>query len=295
MAPPINKQKSISYRAKENTVCPICDHEFQQELLHSGGGRLIAGKLTQELRRLYEPNKKFGRVFPLAYSVVVCPQCLYSGFSKDYRLIDPSEVENIQKRTVQRRTGIEKIVGPVDFHEDRNLVHGAASYVLAIDCYQLRGQNVAPTPKKAICSIRSAWLFGDLAEDFPTLGFDKVRDFMYTKAVEYYDPTLDIMSTGREPHEQFTMLLGPDTDNNWGFDGVIYLNGYLTLKYLKMLADTKEAQLELLDRNKRFLGKLYGMGRASKSKPSVIIDMSKELYESIQKLMEEMTGTVPAG
>lgn len=290
----VNKQKALSYRAKENTVCPICDFEFPKEVLFSGGGRLIAGKLTQELRRLYEPNRKFGRVYPLAYPIVVCPQCLYSSFSNDFRLIDPSEVEGIQKRTVQRRTGIEKIIGPVDFNEDRNLVLGAGSYLLAIDSYQQRGPNVAPTPKKAICSIRAAWLLGDLHEEFPTLGFDKVRDFMYTKAVEYYDPTLDIMSTGREPHDQFTSLLGPDVDNNWGFDGVIYINGYLTLRYLKMLADTKEGQLELLDRNKRFLGKLYGMGRASKSKPSVIIDMAKELYESIQKLMEEMTGTAPA-
>ena len=51
---------------------------------------------------------------------------------------------------------MEKIVGPVDFAEDRNMVTGAATYLLAIDCYQMRGMGVAPTPKKAICALRAA-------------------------------------------------------------------------------------------------------------------------------------------
>ena len=36
--------KSISYRSKNKTTCPVCRFEFAKENLHSGGGRLIAGK-----------------------------------------------------------------------------------------------------------------------------------------------------------------------------------------------------------------------------------------------------------
>ena len=81
--------KAISYRSKNKTNCPVCRFEFARENLHSGGGRLIAGKLTEELRRLYEVSKKFGRVYPLAYEVVTCPQCLYSAFANDFEKLDP--------------------------------------------------------------------------------------------------------------------------------------------------------------------------------------------------------------
>ncbi len=290
----VDKAKAISYRAKEKTTCPVCRAEFQVEMLHSGGGRLIAGKLTPELRRLYEVSKKYGKVYPLAYSIVVCPQCLYASFPKEFEKLDGGPLEEIKRSTADRRMAIEKIVGPVDFSDDRNLVTGAASYLLAIECYQKRDMSVAPTPKKAICSLRGAWLFSDLNDEFPGLGFDKVRDFLYTKSVLYYSPTLDIMTNGREPHDQFLALLGPDTDKNWGFDGVIYINGYLTRRYLDKLAPSPLQKIEMLDRCKRHLGKLYGMGRASSSKPSVIIDMAKDLYEQISTQLEEMQAGAPA-
>lgn len=284
----VQKVKSISYRSKEATRCPICNHEFHTELLHTGGGRLIAGKLTAELRRLYDVSRKYGRVYPLAYQIVTCPQCLYSSFPKDFNQLQPDEVQEIKPATTARRTGIEKITGPVNFTEDRNLVLGAASYILALDCYQMRGMQVAPTPKKAICSLRAAWLFDDMNTEFPKLGFDKVRDFLYLKSVAYYQPTLEIMSTGREPHDQFLNILGPDTDNNWGFDGVVYLNGYLTNRFLERVAKDPDKQYKMLDQCKRHLGKLYGMGKASKSKPSVLMDMAKDLYEAISERMEEI-------
>lgn len=282
------KTKPVSYRIKDKTRCPVCGHDFHREQLHSGGGRLIAGKLTPELRRLYEVSKKYGRIYPLAYSIITCPQCLYSSFPNDYMDVDKSEVEELRRDISNRRMGIEKIVGPIDFNEDRNLVLGAASYILAIDAYQRRNYNIAPTPKKAVCSLRGAWLFSDLNEEFPGRGFDKITEFLYLKAVFYYNPTLDIMSTGKEPHEQFINLLGPDTDNNWGFDGVIYINGYLTKKYLKRLATEPQEQAEILEKSRRHLGKLYGMGKASKSKPSVIIDLAKDLYEEYSNLIDKM-------
>lgn len=283
-----SKTKPVSYRVKDKTTCPVCRHEFQREQLHSGGGRLIAGKLTNELRRTYEISKKFGRIYPPAYSIITCPKCLYSSFSGDFNMVAPEEVGSLQAKIMERRNLIEKILGPLDFNEDRNLVLGAASYLLAYESYQQRNAQVAPTPKKALCAIRGAWFFGDLHEEFPDKSFDKIRDFLYLKAVKNYSPTLDILSNGREPLEQFQNILGPDTDQNWGFDGVVYLNGYLTNKYLEKLASDPKEQLDILEKSRRHLGKLYGMGKASKNKPTVIIDLAKELYEGVTERMEEM-------
>lgn len=280
--------KAISYRVKEGRICPVCSFDYRLEKLHSGGGRLIAADLTKELRRLYQVSKKFGRVYPLAYQVLTCPQCLYSSYQNDFMDIAGEELNEIKNATTDRRMNIEKIVGPVDFNEDRNLVLGAASYLLAIDCYQKRGIEIAPTPKKAISSMRGAWLFGDLNTEFPGKGFEKIQDLLYMKAVGYYSPILEIMGTGSEAHDKFINLLGPDTDKNWGFDGVIYLNGYLTNKYLTKVTSSKEQRIAILDKCKMHLGKLYGAGRSSSSKPSVIINLAKDLYEDISAQLDEL-------
>lgn len=282
--------KAISYRVKEGIACPVCSFDYRREKLHSGGGRLIAADLTNELRRLYQVSKKFGRVYPLAYEVCTCPQCLYSAYEIDYKNLATDELQEIKAASQDRRMQIEKILGPLDFNEDRNLVLGAASYLLAIDCYQKRGIEVAPTPKKAISSMRAAWLIGDLEDEFPGKGFAKVQDLLYMKAVTYYSPMLEIMGTGSEAHEKFIKLLGPDTDKNWGFDGVIYLNGYLSNKYLARITNSEEQRIAVLERNKQHLGKLYGAGRSSSSKPSVIINLAKDLYEDISKQLDQLKG-----
>lgn len=285
-----SQNRKISFRAKDNSVCPVCNEVHQKEQMFQGGGRLIAGKLTQELRRLYEKNKKFGRVGPSDYILSVCPKCLYTSFTRDWDGISPAEVEALRMSSDQRRAFLEKILGPVDFYQDRNLVLGAASYLLAIECYQKRGVSVAPTPKKAIASIRAAWYFDDLSTEFPGMNFEKVRDFMYKKAAIYYSSTLELMQSGAEPVDSIQGALGPDVDNNWGFDGVVYLNAFLTRKFLEQLAEKKEDQLQLLIKAKRMLARLYGSGKSSKGKPSAIIEMARELYDEYGALIEAMGG-----
>lgn len=108
--------------------------------------------------------------------------------------------------------------------------------------------------------------------------------------MNYYKTLMDIMSSGSEPHDQFVHLLGPDTDKNWGFDGVIYLNGYFNFKFLDELAKNDEEKLKILEESKRLVGKLYGMGKASKAKPSVLINLARDLYESINAKIEQITG-----
>ncbi len=146
-------------------------------------------------------SKKYGRVYPLAYEIVTCPQCLYSSFPKDFEKVEAAEVEDLKNATQDRKNGAHSIVGPIDFNGDRNLVSGAISYILAIDCYQKRDMGCAPTPKKAICSMRGAWLFSELDEEFPGMGYDNIVEFLYMKAGTYYKSTLEIMSNAHEREE----------------------------------------------------------------------------------------------
>ncbi len=282
--------KKASFKSKDNSVCPACNTVHQREQMFAGGGRLIAGKLTKELRRLYEKNKKYGRINPNDYVIVVCPKCLYASFPKDWSTLQGPDLERMKSHSGDRRVNIEKILGPLDFLQDRNLITGAASFLLAVDSYQNRSPKDAPTPKKAVCALKSAWYFDDLHSEFPNLGYDKVRDTLYAKASNWYMLTLDIMQTGAEPVDSAAPILGPDTDNNWGFDGVIYLNASLAMKFRDMLAETDEDRVKLLSKSKRMLAKLYGSGKSSKSKPSAILDMAKELYDELAQLINDMGG-----
>ena len=42
------KKGSITYWAKEKVKCPVCGKAFDQEVMHKGGGRMIAGRLTDD-------------------------------------------------------------------------------------------------------------------------------------------------------------------------------------------------------------------------------------------------------
>jgi len=283
-----SSQKKISFFATSDTECPVCKTGHRKEELFSGGGRLVAGKLTPELRRTYLENKKFGVIYPLAYAVQVCPACVYAAYPKDFGRISVDEIQGIKAQTEHRRQLLETLFNKVDFKENRSLVHGVASMVLAIDCYHLRLPSIAPTLKKAVSSLRAAWLFDDLFQLASYRPYDKVREFYYMEAVRNYMSVLDLMQTGKEPIEQEGYAIGPDLDHNWGPDGIIYLNAYLTRKYYSKLAEAKGEQIKMLEYAKRYLSKLYGMGRSSKSKPSVLVDMSKELYDEIGQILTDL-------
>ena len=70
-----DKKPTISFYAKEQIDCPVCRKFFRREEMLSGGGRMIAGNLTDELRRIFEPSVKYGQVYPLIYSIGTRPHC----------------------------------------------------------------------------------------------------------------------------------------------------------------------------------------------------------------------------
>ncbi|MBN1495256.1 MAG: DUF2225 domain-containing protein [Spirochaetes bacterium] len=281
----MDKDLRLSYRQKNPSVCPVCSFEFHREELLSGGGRLIAGKLTDELKRNYDVSKKYGKVCPLAYVLTVCPSCYYSAFPKDFETLENSEIDKIRELTAARKNVVKKFFGSLDFNANRELKTGAASYMLAVDCYSYRNKKVAPTFKIALSSLRAAWLFNDLSKENPEGAYGKIAVFFYKKAYQSYVKMIDILQTGAEPVDAAGNM-GPDTDKNWGYEGVLYLTAVLTLKVGSKDPDPKK-RMENLEKCKRYLSRLFGSGKTSKSKPSELLDKTKDIYDKINQLLDE--------
>jgi len=277
--------KKISYRHKDATICPICSYEFHREDMLTGGGRLNVGKLTDELRRLYEKNQKFGKIYPLAYLISVCPRCLYSSYQKDFNNISKEELVKIRSTTDKRKHSINKFFGTIDFNLDRNLTLGAASFLLSVECYSFRNKNTAPTIKKAVSSIRAAWLFDDLFTEVQNKSFKKISNFFYKKAYIFYHQSLELLQKGEE-HLEDGGNIGPDFDKNWGYDGILYLCSYLTLKIGSTEKNIKQ-KIENFERTKRFLSKLFGSGKTSKAKPGALIEKIRDLYDKINEMLDQ--------
>ncbi|HPS57122.1 MAG TPA: DUF2225 domain-containing protein [Spirochaetota bacterium] len=282
----MEETKKITFRQKNATLCPACRNEFFREEMFTGGGRLIADKLTDELRMIYKENKKWGRIYPLSYLLNVCPNCLFTGYPKDFNDVTDEEIIKIQEMRSARKNAVNKFFGDLDFNQDRNLLIGAASYMLAVDCYNLRRKNVAPTFKKAVSSIRGAWLFSDLGDEFPDRPYKKMSLFFYKKAYDYYFKVLELIQNGAEPADAAGNM-GPDSDKNWGYEGILYLSAILTVNFGAREKDPVK-RAENFRRSKMYLSRLFGMGKSSKSTPSDLIEKTRILYEKINQTMESL-------
>jgi hypothetical protein len=277
------QKKKISYRQKNPTSCPICGHKFHREEMLTGRGRLMAGNLTDELRRKYEVNPKFGVIYPLAYLVTVCPKCLYAAYPKDFDTLLPDEIEKVRNLALARSNSIKKFFGSLSFNDDRSLEHGAASYMLAVEIYNIRNKKVAPTFKMAVSSLRAAWLFSDLAKLHSEKPYNKISTFFYVKAYNYYGLVLEYIQSGEEPAEAAGHM-GPDFDKNWGYDGILYLYAMLTMKIGAREKDIKK-RIENFEKTKRYLSRVFGMGKSSKNKPGAILDMTKDLFDKMNEML----------
>ncbi|MCL1833432.1 MAG: DUF2225 domain-containing protein [Leptospirales bacterium] len=285
--------KKISFRQKNPTTCPICNYEFYREEMFTGSGRLIAEKLTDELRRMYKPSSKYGKIYPLAYTLTVCPDCLYTAYQKDFNDITQDEVVKLQDMKQARQDAQAKFFDRLDFQDDRDLMLGAASYMLAVDCYNFRRKNVAPTFKMGISSIRAAWLFSDLAEEFPDKMYKKLSLFFYKKAYESYIKILDLLQSGGEPAEAAGNM-GPDTDRNWGYEGILYVSAVLTVKYGAAEKDTAK-KIQNFNTSKKYLSRLFGAGKSSKNTPSDLLDKTRILFEKINTMVAQWEAETEEG
>ena len=273
------KKPAISYWAKEEVMCPVCQKPFKQEVMHQGGGRTIAGNLTDELHRNYEPSKKFGRVYPLIYEIGVCPNCHTALFWKDFKGIkDGATFDRLAASSDKRIRAVENIFPHYNVNDERTLFDGAAIYYLALLCYENVDIAYSPTFKRAEVALRLAWLCQDIEHVSPGHNYDYIAQVFYRKALFFYQQTL-INETGRIESIESVSHFGPDTDKNYGYDGIIYLSGLLEYKYGQR--ENLQLRLKKLEDSKKAIARIFGLGKSSKAKPGPLLEVARDLYDKI--------------
>lgn len=271
---------SITFFSKEDIQCPVCEHTFKREDLRTGRGRLIAGSLTDELRRLYEPTEKFGEVYPLVYSITVCPKCRYAAFPQDFGVVPLGAMSAIEGENEERKKSLEKVFPDLDFEEPRTLKTGVASYHYTIHCMQHFPKEFSPTIKSGLAALRAAWLSADLNRKYPGEHFDYLSQIYYHKAWFLYTQALRYEEDGTEGIAD-AGVLGPDIDQNYGYDGVLYIAAQLEFKHGPR--DNPELRKASLERAKTMVGRLFGLGKASKNKPSTLLERAREIHSAINR------------
>lgn len=274
----------ITFFSKTPITCPICDAKFYREELRTGRGRLNAGELTKELRRTYIPSQKYGEVYPLIYPVTVCPGCYYAAYHPDFLEIPGEGLERLRAEEQTRIANVQLLFDTVDFTNPRTLQEGCASYYLATSCYEHFDKSVSPRFKQGLSCLRGAWLCSDLHRKRPNDNYDYLAKVFYRKARFFYAYAVKLEQTGGETLSA-TRHLGPDLDKNYGYDGVLYLTGWLEYKYGPR--SDPEKRRASLSRAKRTVARIFGMGRTSKDKPAAILDNAREVYEEITKELGE--------
>jgi hypothetical protein len=280
--PESDKEKKVTFISKDPIVCPACEAPFNREELFSG--RVNAGNLTDELHRTYIPMHNYGEVFPLIYELTVCPSCWYTAYKADFVGIPPKAAAAIKDGTAARVEAAQRIFAGTDFNSPRGLIEGAASYYLAMLSYEHLPKEYSPTIKQGLSAIRAAWLCNYLDQKRPGENFVYAARVFYAKARFLYRLAVELEQKGKE---QLTTVkwLGPDTDKNYGFEGVLYLSAMLELKYGPRTDEAKRA--ESLDACKRTIAKMFGIGRKSKSKPGPLVDKVRDLYDQLKKELHQ--------
>jgi uncharacterized protein len=279
--------QKVTFFEKKQSVCPVCDAKFFREDLLSGGGRLIAGDLTKELRRQYEPSKKFGAIHPLIYPVTVCPMCYFAALPVDFSTLPEANLKKAEVNSDERRESVSLLFPSLDFSGPRTLREGIASHYFAVMCCDLFDKKANPTFKAGLASLRAAWLLGDLGSTEPGENWDHLARLFYRKALFYYQLALERESAGQEAFDQ-ALAFGPDLDKNYGYFGVIYLAAYLEYEY--GIKNDPQKRATNLEYARRMMAKIFGVGKSSKNKPSAILDSSKEVYEAIGAEIESLQG-----
>ncbi|MEJ5272972.1 MAG: DUF2225 domain-containing protein [Spirochaetota bacterium] len=277
----------VSFFANEETICPICEEKFRIEKMLSGRGRLNAGKLTDELRRLYIPTPKYGLVNPLYYIIVTCPNCFYSAYEQDFKNIPPSNIDQLRNDIVKRKKFVYDSFGPIDFKKERKILEGLVSLVMAQYSYAFFPQKIAPTTKIAISSLRAAWLATDLENEKKDKFYANLKNTLYKKAYNYYSKAYTLLNNGKENVEA-AGFLGPDLDKNYGFNGFLYVYGVLLYKYGLPEIDDNAEKIKLASDAKSIIGRIFGSGKSSKDKNVQFLDMARDLYEKYAKFISSL-------
>jgi uncharacterized protein (DUF2225 family) len=279
------REMRISFQSKDLFTCPVCGANFRREELLTGGGRLIAGALTDELHRLYEPSARYGDVYPLAYQATVCPECWFASMDQDFSALPVAGRGRAEKDRENRKQDALQIFPNVDFNENRGLVSGAASLYLTLRCYDFFAREFSPTIKQGIAALRAGWLLDEMNSKYPGQHYDWLATLFKKKAQFLYNEAIRREQAGIE-NLSGLKIFGPDTDKNYAYEGALYLCALLKSKYGPMTGAAQRAAS--LEEAKRTVAKIFGMGKFSKSKPGVLLESARALYDRLNKELAEV-------
>ncbi|MGL5955953.1 MAG: DUF2225 domain-containing protein [Brevinema sp.] len=279
-------KQGVTFFSKHLIICPSCNTEFKKEELQTGRGRLNASDLTPELRRMYIPTQKYGVVNPLLYPILVCPTCLLAGFPNEFQKFSSDQIPSIQEEEENRHKLIRQCFGKdLDFNENRDTIEGAASYILGFSCSIFLPKESSPTAKRGLYALRAAWLTDDLYQKSKLEHFKELRDSLYYQAYVNYDLCLERQLKNKEPFDGFVWM-GPDVDTNFGYDGLLYIIAFLSMKHISLL--TPDEQIIKIGNVKRVLSKIFGIGKSSKAKPQALVSSSRTLYGEANNLLSTL-------
>jgi uncharacterized protein (DUF2225 family) len=277
------KELKVSFLSKKEYECPVCRARFRKEELLSGGGRLIAGPMTEELHRIYEPSAKYGEIFPLVYQAAVCPECWFATMDQDFTELSGPGLARARDDREGRIADAGRLFGTLDFSSPRTLAEGAASQYLSLRCYGYFDKNASPTIKQALASLRAAWLFDDLDKKNPRQHYDWLAVLFRRKAEFLYNEAIRLEQSGKENLSAMKSF-GPDTDKNYSYEGVLYLCAYLRYKFGPAEPEQRRQSLE---EARRTIAKIFGMGKSSKDKPGPLLERARQIYDAINKELNE--------
>ena len=273
------KKIALSYWSKDKCLCPVCHKEFDREIMLSGQGRMIAGKLTDELHRIFEPSKRYGKIYPLIYDIGACPNCFTAMLWSDFKDIKNKDAMEKMYSNFEKRKKAVNIVFPYfDLHRQRSLFDGCAMYYLALLTYEDANVEMLPTMKRAILTLRLAWLTSELNERCPGHNYDYMSKVLYQKATFFYEQAV-VNEMNRVEKSSTLVNCGPDMDKNYGWDGVIYLCALLEYKYGQ--TDDQQLRLKKLSQAKTAIARIFGLGKSSKAKPGPLLEKSRDLYDKL--------------
>ena len=168
--------------------------------------------------------------------------------------------------------------------KERTLYDGAAMYYMALQTYDVCDLDMLPTLKKAIISLRLAWLTKEIDDACTDHNYDYVSQVFYRKALFFYQQAL-VNEQDRSEKCSTLNNFGPDMDKNYGWDGVVYLSGLLEYKYGQH--DDIQLRLKKLSEAKTSIARIFGLGKSSKNKPGPLLEHARNLYDCLTKELKD--------
>jgi len=284
---------ALSTYKKELRKCPVCESQFREEFMLTGSMRQVSINMNEELRTFYKEYQEMP-VVPFIYETLTCPKCLFSSLIPDFNNLyvqkqnySDKELESIKNLRISiikeqnRRRELINSIDNIDFENPKNLETALASYILSVECYGYFSEKLLPDTKRAVCSLRAAWLASDIdAED--------LKNKYYREAQKYYSLIANRLD------DSGGFKLGLDWGNNFGFEGVRYIKAALDMRLLDDTDDIRK-KFDILQNARATFSKIRGFGKASQNKRGPLLKIAEDMFERIQPIYEKIKAKVEAG